>query len=61
MGFFGDTFGLRGEYRYFRNFRADDAGFLNLEPGTFSTSRVSAGIVLRFWTPSLESGFDTVA
>ena len=48
MGFFGDTFGLRGEYRYFRNFQKDDGGVLSLARGTFHFSRATAGVVLRF-------------
>lgn len=48
MGFIGDTFGLRGEYRYFRNFQKDDAGGLPIELGTFSFSRASGGVVFRF-------------
>ncbi len=48
MGFFGDTFGLRGEYRYFRNFQKDDGGVLSLAPGTFHFSRATVGVVLRF-------------
>ena len=35
MAFFGDTFGLRGEYRYFRNFEKDDEGLFP-DAGTFS-------------------------
>lgn len=42
MGFFNRTLGLRGEYRYFRNFKSDDNG------NTFNFSRASLGIVLRF-------------
>ena len=48
MAFFGDVFGLRGEYRYFRNFKAGDGGLLPVSPGTFNVSRATAGIVLRF-------------
>ena len=48
MGFFGDVFGLRGEYRYFRNFQKDDGGVLSLARGTFHFSRATAGLVLRF-------------
>ena len=48
MAFFGDVFGLRGEYRYFRNFESGDVGLLSVSPGTFNVSRATAGIVLRF-------------
>ena len=48
MGFFGNTFGLRGEYRYFRNFEKDDGSVLSLARGTFHFSRATVGIVLRF-------------
>ncbi len=48
MGFLGDVFGLRGEYRYFRNFQKDDGSVIPLSPGTFHFSRATAGIVLRF-------------
>lgn len=47
MGFFNDVFGLRGEYRYFRNFQEDDDIF-SLSRGTFDVSRASVGVVLRF-------------
>ena len=48
MGFFNNVFGLRGEYRYFRNFQKDDDGSLPLERGTFSFSRGTFGVVIRF-------------
>jgi opacity protein-like surface antigen len=41
MGFFNRTLGIRGEYRYFRNFKSNNGN-------TFNFSRTSLGIVLRF-------------
>jgi len=48
MGFFSDVFGIRGDYRYYRNFQKDDGGFLGFDTGTFNFSRASVGIVLRW-------------
>lgn len=48
MGFISDVFGIRGDYRYYRNFQKDDQGFLGFDTGTFSFSRASVGIVLRW-------------
>jgi opacity protein-like surface antigen len=48
MGFFTDVFGLRGEYRYFRNSGTEEEGFPFFGQGTFNFSRASLGIVLRF-------------
>jgi opacity protein-like surface antigen len=51
MGFFSDNFGIRGDYRYYRNFTKDDnldGGFLGFDTGTFNFSRASVGIVIRF-------------
>jgi opacity protein-like surface antigen len=48
MGFFTDVFGIRGEYRYFRNFKSDGDGFPFFELSAFNFSRASIGIVLRF-------------
>ena len=47
MAFFNDTVGVRGEYRYFRNFQRD-AENLFPDVGTFSFSRATAGMVFRF-------------
>ena len=48
MGFISNVFGIRADYRYYRNFQRDDEGFLGFDTGTFSFSRASAGIVLRW-------------
>lgn len=50
MGFFSDHIGIRGDIRYFRNFRVDDIrlGDVDIERGTFDFSRATAGIVFRF-------------
>jgi len=50
MGFFSDHIGVRGEYRYTRNFSVDDLGLTNidLERGTFNYSRVTGAVVFRF-------------
>jgi opacity protein-like surface antigen len=48
MGFFNRTVGIRGEYRYFRNFKKDDIGSGLAERSPFDFSRASLGIVLRF-------------
>jgi opacity protein-like surface antigen len=48
MGFFSNVFGIRADYRYYRNFQKDEEGFLGFDTGTFSFSRASAGIVLRW-------------
>lgn len=46
MIFFGSHFGIRGDYRYYRNFGEDDEEF---DPGeTFDFSRVSGAAVFRF-------------
>ncbi len=47
MAFFNNTLGVRGEYRYFRNFQKDDDGLFP-DAGTFSFSRATAGVVFRF-------------
>jgi opacity protein-like surface antigen len=48
MGFFSNNFGIRGDYRYYRNFKKDEQGFLGFDTGTFNFSRASVGIVIRF-------------
>ncbi len=48
MGFITDVFGIRAEYRYFRNLKSDGEGFPFFELSTFNFSRASIGIVLRF-------------
>jgi opacity protein-like surface antigen len=50
MGFFSDHFGIRGDIRYFRNFRVDDLrlGGVDFERGTFDFSRATGGVVFRF-------------
>jgi opacity protein-like surface antigen len=48
MGFFSDNFGIRGDYRYYRNFKKDEGGFLGFDTGTFNFSRASIGVVIRF-------------
>jgi opacity protein-like surface antigen len=50
MGFFSDHIGVRGEYRYTRNFTLDDFGITNIDfdRGTFNYSRVTGAVVFRF-------------
>ncbi len=50
MGFVSTHFGIRADYRYFRNFKVDgdDLADLSLERGTFDYSRATVGLVLRF-------------
>jgi len=50
MGYFTDHVGLRGDLRYFRNFKADVVDITNVdfERGTFSFGRASIGLLLRF-------------
>ena len=50
MVFFNDHVGVRGEYRYTRNFSVDDLNIANidLERGTFNYSRATGAVVFRF-------------
>ena len=50
MVFFSDHIGVRGEYRYTRNFTLDDFGITNIdfERGTFNYSRATGAVVFRF-------------
>lgn len=48
MGFFNNTIGLRGEYRYFRNFQQDEIGSGLIQGGHFDFSRASLAFLLRF-------------
>ncbi len=51
IGFFSDTVGVRGDFRYFRNFSAlnlADIGNLNISTGTLNFWRVTGGLTLRF-------------
>jgi len=50
MVFFNDHIGVRGEYRYTRNFSVDDLNIANidLERGTFNYSRATGAVVFRF-------------
>ena len=52
MGYFTDHVGLRGDFRYFRNFKADDFDLtdfdIDLERGTFNFGRASIGVLFRF-------------
>jgi opacity protein-like surface antigen len=51
MGFFTDHVGIRGDYRYFRNFEADeeaDGDGIDFDAGTFNFSRAAAAVVFRF-------------
>jgi opacity protein-like surface antigen len=50
MGYFTDHVGLRGDVRYFRNFKVDDIDLtgVNFEKGTFNFGRASLGLVFRF-------------
>ena len=48
--FFSAKIGIRGDFRYFRNFQQDEDAFLGLdvETGTLSFTRASLGMVFRF-------------
>lgn len=50
MGYFTDHVGLRGDLRYFRNFKVDDISLtgVNVEKGTFNFGRASLGLLFRF-------------
>jgi len=50
MGFFSDHIGIRGDYRYTRDFSADDFSLtsIDLEKGTFNYSRATGAVVFRF-------------
>jgi len=50
MVFFTDHIGIRGDIRYFRNFRVDEFGLSSaeIERGTFDFSRAAGGVVFRF-------------
>ena len=50
MGYFTDHVGLRGDLRYFRNFKVDDIDItgVDFEKGTFNFGRASLGVVFRF-------------
>jgi opacity protein-like surface antigen len=48
MGFFSDHVGVRGDYRYFRNFKKEEDEFLGLGRGPFSFSRFDVALILRF-------------
>lgn len=50
MGYFSDHVGLRGDYRYFRNFKVDAFDLQNVDfnRGTFNFSRASIGVLFRF-------------
>ena len=45
MGFFGDHFGLRGDFRYMRAFSGDVIHGLDL--GKLNFTRLSIGVVIR--------------
>jgi len=50
MGYFTDHVGLRGDLRYFRNFKADiiEATDIDFERGTFNFGRATIGVLFRF-------------
>lgn len=48
MIFVADRAGVRGEVRYFRNFRKSDEGVFAFEAGAFNFTRATLGAVLRF-------------
>jgi opacity protein-like surface antigen len=50
MGFVATHFGIRGDYRYFRNVEVDEIslGNVDIRGGTFDFSRASVGAVFRF-------------
>jgi len=50
-GFASTNFGIRADYRYFRNVTGDDSNNIvgiSFNPGTFSSSRGSVGAIFRF-------------
>jgi hypothetical protein len=47
MGFFSDHVGLRGDIRYFRNFKDINFGEPSFSPGTFDFWRASIGVAFR--------------
>jgi Outer membrane protein beta-barrel domain len=48
MLFLGTPFGIRGDYRYFRNFEVDNLLALGFQRGTFNFSRATIAAVFRF-------------
>jgi len=50
MGYFGDHFGVRADYRYFRAFSVDDLNItsIDLNKDTFNYSRFTLGAIFRF-------------
>jgi opacity protein-like surface antigen len=50
MGYFTDHVGLRGDLRYFRNFKVDDFDVDNVDfdKGTFNFGRATIGVLFRF-------------
>ena len=48
MIFFADHFGIRGDYRYIRNFSVDEILELDIRRGTFNFSRATGALVFRF-------------
>ena len=50
MIYFTDSFGIRGDVRYLRNFKADVFDFTDIEfeRGTFNFSRATVGALFRF-------------
>ncbi|HAK54950.1 MAG: outer membrane beta-barrel protein [Vicinamibacterales bacterium] len=47
-GFFGETFGIRGDVRYLRSLSDGGEGILDFDLGDFSFWRTSVGVVFRF-------------
>ena len=50
MGYFTDHVGLRGDLRYFRNFKVDDFNVdkVDFDKGTFNFGRATIGVLFRF-------------
>ena len=48
LAFFGDSLGVRGEFRYFRSLEDVGDGLIDFELGRFEFWRGSVGIVFRF-------------
>lgn len=46
--FFGANFGIRGDFRYFRNFGDDEWDDFDADPYTFNFTRATAAFVIRF-------------
>ena len=48
MGYFSNNVGVRFDYRYFRTFESTETNTIGLQPGNFTFSRASLGVLFRF-------------